>query len=304
MDASPINDNFLMRVVTLALFQLGRRRWYRRWQKQPNLGVLHISSKVSLRCSQRTLLNEGRALQIVKQNTSLPVPKVYCSFKYRGRVYILMERMPGKSLSKGWVFRSDESKAKILAQLQSMIAELRKVPRPLGQPPRNGVSDAGTASTASTTNNTDNTNVVSGIDGGQFYDGNLPNKRYWGPFATVEDFHRALKGGLVKVPDDYTEERFDDLRKLVALHESYVASPPVLTHGDLSANNILADGDTVTAIIDWETAAWMPAYWEYTNAWHVNPYNPYWQEEVGKFLDEWPEELEMEKLRRKFFDQY
>ncbi|OAA66664.1 Protein kinase-like domain protein [Niveomyces insectorum RCEF 264] len=233
------------------------------------------------------MLNEGRALQIVKQNTSIPVPKVYCSFKHRGRVYILMERLPGRSLSDDWVFRSDESKAKILAQLRLMITELRRVPRP---PPRDGV---------------DNAAVVSGIDGGQFYDGNLPKKRFWGPFTTVKDFHRELRGGLIHVPDEYTEERFTELRKLVALHESYVAScPPVLTHGDLSANNILADGDTVTGVIDWETAAWMPAYWEYTNAWHVNPYNPYWQEEVGKFLDEWPQELEMEKLRRKFFDQY
>lgn len=48
----------------------------------------------------------------------------------------------------------------------------------------------------------------------------------------------------------------------------------------------------------------MPAYWEYTNAWHVNPHNPYWQEEVGKFLEAWPQELEMERLRRKFFDQF
>ncbi|ERT03281.1 hypothetical protein HMPREF1624_01587 [Sporothrix schenckii ATCC 58251] len=99
--------------------------------------------------------------------------------------------------------------------------------------------------------------------------------------------------------DTETKERFAALRTLFALHENYKEpQPPVLTHGDLRANNILADGDTVTGIIDWETAAWMPAYWEYTNAWHVNPYNPYWQEEVDRFLKPRPQELEMEKLRR------
>lgn len=167
-----------------------------------------------------------------------------------------------------------------------MIAELRKIPRP---PPLNGIA---------------NIKVISGVDGGQFYDGNLPNKRFWGPFTTVKDFHRELRGNLMAVPDEYTEERFANLRKLLALHENYAASPSILTHGDLSANNILADGDTVTGIIDWETAAWMPAYWEYTNAWHVNPYNPYWQEEVPKFLEAFSAELEMEKLRRQFFDAY
>lgn len=144
-----------------------------------------------------------------------------------------MERKPGKPLADGWVFRPDASKAKILAQLRPMIAELRKVPRP---PAQDGVS---------------NVDVVSGIDGGQFFDGNLPKKRFWGPFPSIRDFHRELRGGLMAVPDEHTEERFTDLRKLVALHENYApSSPPVLTHGDLSANNILADGDTVTGIID------------------------------------------------------
>lgn len=62
------------------------------------------------------------------------------------------------------------------------------------------------------------------------------------------------------------------MRALMTPHENYAPTgPPILTHGDLSANNILAGGDTVTGIVDGEPAAWMPAYWEYTNTWHVNP---------------------------------
>ncbi|CAK7274933.1 hypothetical protein SEPCBS57363_006418 [Sporothrix epigloea] len=283
-DSSPINDGFWMRLVTITLEYFSNKQWYRRLMKS-NVDLFYVSSKLCIRSSFFARLNEARAMQLVREHTSIPVPKVYCSFIHQGRVVILMERLPGKPLSHGWVFRSEESKAKILAQLRTMIAELRSVPRP--SPPPGSPS---------------NTDLVSGIDGGQFYDGNLPNKQYWGPLATVRDFHRQLRGNLMAVPDEYTEERFTDLRKLIALHESYVAEPPVLTHGDLSANNILADGDTVTGIIDWETAAWMPAYWEFTNAWHVNPYNPYWQEEVEKFIEARPAELDMEKLRRQFFD--
>jgi aminoglycoside phosphotransferase (APT) family kinase protein len=60
--------------------------------------------------------------------------------------------------------------------------------------------------------------------------------------------------------DEYTKEWIRDMRALMTMHEDCVPpSPPVvLTNGDLSANNILADGDTVTGITDWETAAWMP----------------------------------------------
>ncbi|CAK7231599.1 hypothetical protein SCUCBS95973_007970 [Sporothrix curviconia] len=293
MDAAPINDTIWMRLVTLLLCRLGYQQWYRKWQKKWSPGLIYISSKLCLRVSERTRLNEARALQLVKASTSIPVPKVYCSFKHRGLVYILMERMPGKSLSDGWVYRSDESKAKILAQLKPMIAELRKVPRsPAAEAP------------ARRPNAKANANVISGIDGGQFYDGNLPNKRFWGPFATSTDFHRELRNGLMAIPDQYTGETYDKLRRLITLQENYPLRPAVLTHGDLSANNIMAEGDKVTGIIDWETAAWMPDYWEYANAWFVNPYNPYWQEEVPKFLDKYAQGFEIEMVRRQLCDQY
>ncbi|KAI0035233.1 hypothetical protein K488DRAFT_43702 [Vararia minispora EC-137] len=34
-------------------------------------------------------------------------------------------------------------------------------------------------------------------------------------------------------------------------------------HGDLLPRNILVEGSTVTAIVDWETAGFYPAFWEY-----------------------------------------
>ena len=74
-----------------------------------------------------------------------------------------------------------------------------------------------------------------------------------------------------------------------------------LPHGDLSSFNIIADDDKVTGIIDWETAGWMPEYWEYTSAWHVNPMNPFWRDEVAKFLTPVEYELDMEKIRRRWF---
>lgn len=51
--------------------------------------------------------------------------------------------------------------------------------------------------------------------------------------------------------------------------------PLVFTHGDLSRLNILARGDDIVGIIDWETAGWYPSYWEYTTACQVNPQNSF-----------------------------
>ena len=68
--------------------------------------------------------------------------------------------------------------------------------------------------------------------------------------------------------------------------------------------NIIVRGDKVVGIIDWETAGWWPEYWEYTSAWHVNPYDEFWREEVDKFLEPKVEELDMERVRRKFFGDF
>jgi thiamine kinase-like enzyme len=75
----------------------------------------------------------------------------------------------------------------------------------------------------------------------------------------------------------------------------------VFTHGDLSSLNVLASGDKITGIVDWETAGWYPSYWEYSTAWNVNLQNEFWRDEVDKFLEHMPEELEMEKLRLQYF---
>ncbi|PQE13417.1 Aminoglycoside phosphotransferase protein [Rutstroemia sp. NJR-2017a BVV2] len=64
---------------------------------------------------------------------------------------------------------------------------------------------------------------------------------------------------------------------------------------------MLVREDNAVGIIDWETAGWLPYYWEYTTAWHDNPQNFFWQKEVINFLYPYEEELRMDKLRRMHF---
>lgn len=120
-------------------------------------------------------------------NTSIPVPKVYCSFKHKGRAYIFMERIRGRDLSQNWTQRSEDSKARILAQLKTFITELRSFPPP------DGVG-------------------VANVDGGPVFDQRLPDKSFWGPFATIQEFHRELCRGLELQED---EEAFQGHRELV-----------------------------------------------------------------------------------------
>ncbi|KAK1765512.1 kinase-like domain-containing protein [Phialemonium atrogriseum] len=182
-------------------------------------------------------------------------------------------KMDGEIAASGWLSRTEESKRRILDQLRSMVSELRTIQPPEGM-------------------------GVANVNGGPFYDCRLASKLLWGPFSTVCEFHRAL----ANEPDlDANFEKLPpDLVELLTYYKR-PCNTLVFTHGDLSSLNILVRGDDVVGIIDWETSGWSPSYWEYTCAWNVNSYNPFWQQEVGRFLTPAPHELRMDSIRRKYF---
>lgn len=195
-----------------------------------------------------------------------------------------MEKLRGENISRAWPLLSASSKASIFRQLKGIIEELRRIP-----PQHTGVAN---------------------VDGGPIYDCRLPYRSSsWGPFSTIDDFHVALRNGVT--PQSLETESgcslscdaVSAIRKLIAFHNSNT-HPPVLTHGDLSSLNILIHKDKVVGIIDWETAGWLPYYWEYTTAWHANPQNVFWRDEVGHFLDPYETELEMEEIRRTYFSDF
>lgn len=173
-------------------------------------------------------------------------------------------------LAETWKSCPAESRVKLLEQLREMVQELRKIQSKGRQ--------------------------VSNIDGGPVYDVRLPKTSCWGPFNEICDFHEQLRNGVnschrnVPLP----------VQQLISFHDKQQPSL-IFTHGDLSSFNIMACGDRITGIVDWETAGWFPEYWEYVNAWNVNPQNQFWQAEIDKFLHPMPYALEMEKIRRDYF---
>lgn len=211
-------------------------------------------------------------MRLITKHTTVPVPKVYSAFKHKELVYIVMERIDGVVLARGWLQRTLESRNRILEHLRGMILQIRQIPAPTGC-------------------------GVSNVDGGPIYDGRLPGDSFWGPFPTIHDFHRELRGGVDEPA--YAGTAIPELGPLIDFHNQPWPYP-VFTHGDLSSLNILARGDEVVGIVDWETVGWMPPYWEYASAWNVNPHNRFWQQEVDHFLEPLPEALAMEAIRRKY----
>lgn len=232
-----------------------------------------LSSGICIKSASRTSISEANAMVFVRRNTSIPVPKVYHAFERKGRVYIVMQRIKAPTAASQWHHFSEESRSKILQQLKIMFEELRSLPAPEGI-------------------------GVANIDRGPIFDHRLPGQSQWGPFSCICEFHKALVDNqdLTSVLD----KEYTDLQEL-ALFYGQPWPQSVFTHGDLSSLNILCQDDTVVGIVDWETAGWLPPYWEYVAAWNVNPQNTFWREEVDEFLTPWPHAREMDAIRRKYF---
>ncbi|RKF82150.1 hypothetical protein GcM1_174015 [Golovinomyces cichoracearum] len=232
-------------------------------------GVTFLPGRI---CVKYSSLAEASTLQFISQHTSIPVPQVYCSFIHKDQTYIVMQKIQGEMLAHGWISRTAESKAKIHSQLREMVAEMRKLP-PV-------------------------TCRVSNVDGGILYDGRIDGPMNFGPFENIQKFHQYLRGGLAA-----HETNLDDVKELIAWHDG-TWNMPVFTHGDLSSLNILARGDKVVGIVDWETSGWYPDYWEYTTAKQTNPFNLFWKDEIDSFLEPLPKAQAMEEIRQRYFGDY
>lgn len=229
-----------------------------------------LTEKICVKYGRRVHLSEASTLLFISEHTSIPVPKVYCAFTHSGRTYIVMERIKCDMIGSGWLKRSQQSKAKLLSQLKSMILEMQEL-----QPP-------------------DNIGVAS-VDGGSFFDCRISGALRHGPFRTLQDFHKHLRMDMEFDPT------FDsDIQDMMKQQDNNTW-PLKFTHGDLSSLNILVINGTIIRIIDWETAGWFPSYWEYTTICQLNPQNTFWINEIDKFLQPMPAELAMERTRQDRF---
>ncbi|QKD61532.2 serine/threonine protein kinase [Fusarium oxysporum Fo47] len=220
---------------------------------------ISISKSLIVKKGPFVHLTEAATMQFVAANTSIPVLAVNCSFVHKDRAYIRPGKLSAADLSD------------IFAQLRRIFQVLRALVPP------------------------DEVGVQSCL-GGSLRDSRIPRSRpRFGPFKTIQDFHRWLREDLEpdNHPDRFKGQFWKEIKEM-----------PVFTHGDLNPFNILVRGDQVVGIIDWEFAGWYPCYWEYTSAWYGNRIWQGRQELLAKFLDAYPTELEMEKTRQRWWGDF
>ncbi|THV01049.1 kinase-like protein, partial [Dendrothele bispora CBS 962.96] len=202
---------------------------------------------------------ELATMRFVREHTKIPVPEPCCSFQWDNKDYIAMSHVPGTDLHElKWKTLSSEVQRTIMDQLKTYFDDLRSIPRPVGE------------------------HSISSVIGGPFLDARLLD---WddlsGPFENEAEFNTFYRAGQPldeKVPEE--------IRRVHS-----VSHRLVLTHNDVCPRNIMVEGSTVTGIIDWECAAWLPEYWEYVKI--TNWKN--WEDKAFKmraseFLQPYPEE--------------
>lgn len=280
----PIKDSRLRHwMILLALQTTGRF-----YASQGNEGTCIPISRHKIVKIQRqeegelTHLIEATTMQYVATHTSMPVPKVHCTFERNGQGYIVMDRIRGQTLHATLDSLHAASRKSIFDQLRAAFDELRSL-----EPP---------------------SLAVQSCVGGSLSDSRIvhsDDKRF-GPFESIAAFHLWLRQyrQLPLSNPLWSDEEAAAVEKMIRCQDSGSWPPPVLTHADLHASNILVHNDKVTGIVDWDSAGWYPNYWEYTSAWcAANIKTEEWRHHLQCFLDTFPRELEMEMTRNEYFGQ-
>ncbi|RFU34397.1 hypothetical protein B7463_g1910, partial [Scytalidium lignicola] len=217
-------------------------------------------------------LAELEAMKYVSQNTSIPVPNVYSTYTYLGKLYIEMDYIKGETLEEAWVggHLSQDEKKSVVKELAGFIVQLRNL-----MPPKE--------------------ELVASADLHRPLDYRVGTTPF-GPFDNHRDFHSFLRGHIAL--DNCTQVYGD---QVTTCHSRQYRS--VFSHSDLAQRNIIVRNGKIAAIVDWAFAGWYPEYWEYTKA-HYGLLNiPDWYSEFKDSVTRYDDELTAERALWEQFDE-
>ncbi|PLN79452.1 protein kinase-like protein [Aspergillus taichungensis] len=195
--------------------------------------ILEINVSTILKVGPMVRMGEAETLYLLKERTSVPVPRVLNAYVIGDIGFILMEKIPGKSLEDCWEDMAEVSQRSIVRQLDGFIQEWRQIEGP----------------------------VFGSVDGGPCEDILFKHSwdatpRQYGPFPTRKAFNQGVVEAL-----RYSRPQAKLTAKDEPLAQKILASGDqderkVLTHGDLHQSNIIVDDDVVTGVIDWGAAGY------------------------------------------------
>ena len=206
--------------------------------RQGGAHVVCHDNNIVFKSGHRVRYCEEVAMRLVKQHTSVPVPKIILSHFAPEEGFIGMSLVPGSTLDSKWDGLDECNKERICREIWAMIAQWRQIPRPP-------------------------------------HLAHLYQCLADGSPATTDPLLQDLQDPLTSLNTDEAVRVRIHQRYLHYWGERYADTLPsmlprsnisLFTHGDVAPRNIMMDEDChITGIIDWEQAGWYPDYWEYAN---------------------------------------
>ncbi|PPQ97045.1 hypothetical protein CVT26_001268 [Gymnopilus dilepis] len=213
-------------------------------------------------------VKEALATQYVWENTSIPVPRVLDVIslgKGKGN-FLLLKGMKGREYGPTGItldIMPKQQRVVFTETLKGWFQQLRSLTPP-------------------------DDHKISGFMGAEVFSHRISHSDGVGTFKSQDEFH-AQKFCTPWEPYD------DNLR--AALEKRAMTRYRIcFTHGDITPFNILVDDDIrPCALIDWECAAWMPEYWEYTRCLYLRERYVEWKELFTQIFPGYEDELAVER---------
>lgn len=211
-------------------------------------------------------LAEAEAMDFVSNHTSIKCPKVIGAYVLNGKGHIIMSYEHGKLLPEFWEHASDKDKETVIEQLQRYIKEMRSIKG----------------------------DYVGGFNrnhcvAGEFqWDSHQIGYKY-GPYPDEHGFNGGIMEAISRASPgppntDPESAGFNNIYATRQLVHSLRGHEIVFTHGDLHAGNILIRDDSTVIILDWGTAGFYPAYWEWYKAtWH-GAFKPSFIRQIERYI--------------------
>lgn len=192
--------------------------------------VLRISHDLILKCGSLVLPSEGRALEFVRAETSILVPRVYRTFQvddpieyYGMRGYLVMDYIKGQNLGDCWKHLTKHQKDNVICQTAEIIGQLQSIPIPAAGPLGGGPCRG---------------KFFTDYGAGPFNSGSEMEAWFNHKLEICKHYNHA--------PQDIPQFDFQKF---------------VLVHQDISPQNMLLDAAGKVCLIDWaDTGAYPPAF--------------------------------------------
>ncbi|KZT24273.1 kinase-like protein [Neolentinus lepideus HHB14362 ss-1] len=214
-------------------------------------GVFQVDDKFIVKRGLSVTIKEVMALEYVRRNTIIPVPRVYGVRCLAGEIHMVMELVDGQVLSQVLddCLLDENQIQEIIDQLLAYVTEIRSL-------------------------ECDRDEIGSWPFG-------LPSCGLFKipPSSPITSLAKLYS---------YWEERWEAAEeyrmKWPLVGQTNGNESMVLSHGDLAPRNIIVKGHRIVSIVDWETFGWYPDFWEGMMARRYLKSDSTWWERVSEAM--------------------